>query len=859
MNAQTLITTNDVNNINTNHSAFETQIYKDTETNQFYIGLSDGTLKIIGDFSKTNTTLSGNGTASNPLGLAQQGANSGQVLSWNGTSWVPVNAAPANTTVSNTVTAPNSITTTVNGTTGAAVNMVTGVSNTSSNNSLSTTVNGVIGANVNIINSISNAIAFGQLTTTVNGVSSSAVTLPTADGSETKINNGTNTTVTGAGTIASPYLINVADATTTAKGVIQLAGDLTGTATSPQIAANAVTTAEILDGTVSSGDIGNAQVLYAKIQNVTGQRLLGNPTTTAAAPSEISLGSGLTFSGTVLNTVNNGTVTNVTGNAPITVTNGTTTPNISITRNNIVAGTSSNTATNPLVLDAGATSAVVGGANATLTVNNTAPLWNANELQGRDISNNAPSNGQALVWNGTNWTPTNVTTGPTTVSNTVNGFQFTTTVNGVTGNPVNLPFAGVGIPGLIALNCDLTGDVWCPRIAPNAVNSDKIHDGEVKTADLAWGAVTTDKIADNNVTLAKLQQIPGLTLIGNPYGSTGTPIAINIGTGFSISSGNTLNATGSSWSLTGNSGTNPPTNFLGTTDYNRLIFKTNNIEWATFLPTGYFGLGITNPSATFHNNGTTVFSVRSIPNKPTGGDIESAANSVNIGTTFSVNQTTTGQTLTLPYPYPATAGIMVKISNSGTAAFTMYNTTIPSSKFAEFMWTGSTWIPMTGGSTSVVNKKLVLSAEYAGAVVTPGSGTNHNGDLYGGNSGAVSPYYYMNYYEWMGRSASSSQTYQVIARITLPNDFTEWQTNALQIVNMSQTGCSVTIQIFNVSSGASIYNGSALTNTSWTTTSISNASLSTWITPGQTAAFVITFSSTNGNYSRIGDIILNYK
>ena len=35
----------------------------------------------------TNSTLSGNGTSVSPLGLAQQGASSGQVLKWNGTNW----------------------------------------------------------------------------------------------------------------------------------------------------------------------------------------------------------------------------------------------------------------------------------------------------------------------------------------------------------------------------------------------------------------------------------------------------------------------------------------------------------------------------------------------------------------------------------------------------------------------------------------------------------------------------------------------------------------------------------------------------------------------------------------------------
>jgi hypothetical protein len=37
----------------------------------------------------TNATLSGNGTAGSPLTIAQQSATSGQVLKWNGTTWLP--------------------------------------------------------------------------------------------------------------------------------------------------------------------------------------------------------------------------------------------------------------------------------------------------------------------------------------------------------------------------------------------------------------------------------------------------------------------------------------------------------------------------------------------------------------------------------------------------------------------------------------------------------------------------------------------------------------------------------------------------------------------------------------------------
>jgi microcystin-dependent protein len=42
----------------------------------------------------TDTTLIGNGVVASPLGIGQQGATVGQVLKWNGTTWVPQNENP---------------------------------------------------------------------------------------------------------------------------------------------------------------------------------------------------------------------------------------------------------------------------------------------------------------------------------------------------------------------------------------------------------------------------------------------------------------------------------------------------------------------------------------------------------------------------------------------------------------------------------------------------------------------------------------------------------------------------------------------------------------------------------------------
>jgi hypothetical protein len=69
-----------------------------------------------------------------------------------------------------------------------------------------------------------------------------------------------------------------------------LTGDVTYSGFAGTIGASAVTTSKI----------NAAAVTYAKIQNVAATALLGNPTGSPAAPSEITLGANLSFSGTTL-------------------------------------------------------------------------------------------------------------------------------------------------------------------------------------------------------------------------------------------------------------------------------------------------------------------------------------------------------------------------------------------------------------------------------------------------------------------------------------------------------------------------------------------------------------------------------
>jgi Concanavalin A-like lectin/glucanases superfamily/Fibronectin type III domain len=91
---------------------------------------------------------------------------------------------------------------------------------------------------------------------------------------------------------------------------------------------------------VVTGSITNSAVTYAKMQNVTASRLLGNSGLSSAAPAEIPLGAGLAFSGGNLTNTFTGTVANfsagtlLNGAGPSTifttsVANSTTTPALS--------------------------------------------------------------------------------------------------------------------------------------------------------------------------------------------------------------------------------------------------------------------------------------------------------------------------------------------------------------------------------------------------------------------------------------------------------------------------------------------------------------------------------------------------
>ena len=176
-------------------------------------------------------------------------------------------------------------------------------------------------------------------------------------------------------------------------------------------------------------------------------------------------------------------------------------------------------------------------------------------------------------------------------------------------------------------------------------------------------------------------------------------------------------------------------------------------NWSSVNPTladGEVGLDTSNNLIKYGNGASTWNdllpftnqNVLAISDLATGGSITTAAN-INIYTAFNVNQTTAGQTLTLPTPTQNAVNKSVFVINSGSASFTVYGTTLTTDTGTQLYFRASTqtWIPVSGsgggGSTTSISNGtsnvnipsangnvLISSAGTANVVVVTSTGAN---------------------------------------------------------------------------------------------------------------------------------------
>jgi len=125
----------------------------------------------------------------------------------------------------------------------------------------------------------------------------------------------------------------------------------------------------------------------------------------------------------------------------------------------------------------------------------------------------------------------------------------------------NIPNGSIDL-GLKGINLSLTN----AKIATNSIDgSAKLIAGSVTDTELATG-INGAKLSANTVANASLATMADHTVKANISGGTTTPSDVPLSSLTALTS----------WSLTGNSGTTPGTNFVGTTDASDLVFKTNN-------------------------------------------------------------------------------------------------------------------------------------------------------------------------------------------------------------------------------------------------------------------------------------------
>lgn len=184
---------------------------------------------------------------------------------------------------------------------------------------------------------------------------------------------------------------------------------------------------------VATINIGNNQVTYAKIQQVAASSLLGNPTGSTANASEITLGTGLIFSGTTLVNSSPDQTVSLTGGGITNITG--TYPNFTITSTEIdgsisnelqtVANTSNSTSHTTTLSNSGGSVQIVEGTGIGLattgttldgivTITNTSPDQTVvlNNGTGISVSGTYPNftitntvtntDAQTLSWNGAN-------------------------------------------------------------------------------------------------------------------------------------------------------------------------------------------------------------------------------------------------------------------------------------------------------------------------------------------------------------------------------------------------------------------------------------------------------------------------
>jgi hypothetical protein len=386
----------------------------------------------------------------------------------------------------------------------------------------------------------------------------------------------TGTTVTLSGTNSSVTLPAVGDATSSATGKVQLAGDLGGVATAPSVvkiqgipvSAVTPTVGQVLkyDGT---NYVPNSSILAeTQVLSLAGSTLsISGTSSSVVLPSATSSTSGMVqLAGDLGGIATAPSVVRIQG-IPVSTTTPTLgqvlkydgtnyVPNNSVLTETQILGLSGSTLTIsgtgssvvlPTAVDA--TSSTNGMVRLAGDLGGTAASPLVAKLQGRTLSSTAPTTGQVLKFDGTSWIPA---TGVLTETQTLSLSGSTLTISG-TSSSVVLPVssdATTTTNGSVRLAGDLGGTgttAAAPVITDNAITASKIASGAVTDAKfsglLSVAKGGTGSSTQNFVDLTTAQTVAGAKIFSNDLAVGASKMTVASSTGNTVIAG-TLTAGG---------------------------------------------------------------------------------------------------------------------------------------------------------------------------------------------------------------------------------------------------------------------------------------------------------------------------
>lgn len=445
---------------------------------------------------QTNPTLSGAGTGGSPLALAQQSAQNGQVLKWNGSTWAPADDIISSGTNGGTVTQIN----TSAGITGGPITTsgTIGLSNTG-------VTPGPYGSATEI--PVVTVDAQGRITNIVKTVVQPGTVGIAGSPGLTVVQNGFNFTLTNTGDT------NAADDITTGS---QADGDVNGPFSNLQLKASVVGANELASNAVTSAKVANAAITAAKLDDMSasnGQVLKWNGTSWGPAADQ-----------TGINTVSltGGLGISVSGNSPnFTITNNGDTNagddlTTSTTANGDISGTFSN-----LQVKAG----IIGSAE----------LANS-AVTAAKLDDMGAANGQVLKWNGSTWAPAADQGGS---FNVVAGEGID--VTSLSGTFTILNAGDTDAFDDITTSTQANGDVSGPfsdlQIKADVISTLELANNAVGTANISNQAVTSAKLDNMGASAGQVLKWNGTAWTPAPDqtgGGSGSVDTYNPGTGITI-------------------------------------------------------------------------------------------------------------------------------------------------------------------------------------------------------------------------------------------------------------------------------------------------------------------------------------